>query len=167
MGAMGDDRLRLRLEVEDFYYREAWLLDNDKLEDWLAILAPEVRYWAPVRMNLGRGKEDFSDPFLVPHFDDDLAGLQLRVARTRTGVAYAEEVTRLRRFISNVLILEAGETGLMVSSNFQLFKSRQDEQWFVGNRRDRLRRDEDGALRIVERMVVLDHGVVDSITVYI
>ena len=34
-------------------------------------------------------------------------------------------------------------------------------------RRDRLVRAADGQWRIEERMVVLDHGVIDSITVYI
>lgn len=160
-------RADLRREVEEFYYREAWLLDHDKLEEWLQLFTPDVRYWAPVRMNLPRGKEDFRHPFISPHFDDNLAGLQLRVARSRTGIAHAEEVTRTRRFVSNVLILaEEADDILEVASNFQLFKSRQDEQWFVGTREDRLRRTADG-LRIRERMVVLDHAVIDSITVYI
>lgn len=167
MSEIVPDRMRLRSEVEELYYREAWLLDNDKLEDWLKIFTPNVRYWAPVRVNLPRGQEDFSQPFLSPHFDDDLAGLQFRVARSRTGAAYAEEVTRLRRFITNVVILAAEGATVDVASNFQLFKSRQDEQWFVGMRKDRLRCGDDGELRIEERMIVLDHGVIDSITVYI
>jgi dibenzofuran dioxygenase beta subunit len=160
-------RVDLRREVEELYYREAWLLDHDKLEQWLELFTPDVRYWAPVRMNLPRGEEDFSQPFITPHFDENYAGLQFRVARSRTGMAFAEEYVRVRRFISNVLILENDERTARVSSNFQLFKSRQDEQWFVGARDDRLARNDDGVWRIRERMVVLDHSVIDSITVYI
>jgi dibenzofuran dioxygenase subunit beta len=161
------DRANLRREMEDLYYREAWLLDNDKLEEWLELFTPDIRYWAPVRMTLARGQEDFSQPFLSPHFDDNLAGLQFRVARSRTGSAFAEEYVRLRRFITNVLILEADDTTARVSSNFQLFKSRQDEQWFVGTRNDRLVRNIAGEWRIEERMIILDHNIINSITVYI
>jgi dibenzofuran dioxygenase beta subunit len=161
------NRTDLRREVEEFYYREAWLLDNDKLEDWLELFTPGIRYWAPVRTTVARGQEDFTRPFLSPHFDDNLAGLQFRVARSRTGSAFAEEYARVRRFITNVLILEADETTAHVSSNFQLFKSRQDEQWFVGTRNDRLVRNTAGEWRVEERMIILDHGVINSITVYI
>ena len=33
-----------RLEVEDFLYQEAALLDDWKLKEWLALFAPEARY---------------------------------------------------------------------------------------------------------------------------
>jgi dibenzofuran dioxygenase beta subunit len=161
------DRTKLRLELEDFYYREAWLLDNDKLEDWLELFTPDIRYWAPVRMNLPRGQEDFSQPFLTPHFDENLDGLKFRVARSRTGSAFVEEFVRTRRFITNVLILEADDRSARVSSNFQLFRSRQDEHWFVGVRDDQLVRADDDSWRIDRRMIVMDHAVIDSITVYI
>jgi dibenzofuran dioxygenase subunit beta len=161
------NRAEIRREVEELYYREAWLLDNDKLEEWLELFTPNVRYWAPVRRNLPRGQEDLQQPFLSPHFDENLAGLQFRVARSRTGSAFAEEYARVRRFVTNVFVVEADAARARVDSNFQLFKSRQDEQWFVGSRRDRLVRAADGQWRIEERMVVLDHGVIDSITVYI
>jgi 3-phenylpropionate/cinnamic acid dioxygenase small subunit len=164
---MTKDTLALRAEIETLYYREAWLLDNDRLEEWLELFAPELRYWAPVRVNVPRGQEDFTVPFLVPHFDDTLEGLQFRVARSRTGVAFAEEVTRTRHFVSNVLVLSDEGGDIKVSSYFKVFKSRQDEQWFVGAREDILRRSDDGELRIAERMILLDHAVVDSITVYI
>jgi 3-phenylpropionate/trans-cinnamate dioxygenase subunit beta len=167
MGGSTLDRVNLRREMEDLYYREAWLLDNDKLEEWLTLFTPSIRYWAPVRVTLARGQEDFTQPFLSPHFDDNLAGLQFRVARSRTGSAFAEEYARVRRFITNVLVHEADDRTARISSNFQLFKSRQDEEWFVGTRNDRLVRDADGEWRIEERMIVLDHAVINSITVYI
>jgi 3-phenylpropionate/cinnamic acid dioxygenase small subunit len=157
----------VRREIEEFYYREAWLLDHDKLEDWLKLLSDNVRYWAPVRRNVPRGTENLRELFLSPHFEENKAGLQFRVARSRTGSAFAEEVTRLRRFVTNVLV-HSVEGGIVhVSSNFQLFRSRQDEQWFVGSREDQLRKSAAGDWLIQERMVILDHGVIDSITVYV
>jgi 3-phenylpropionate/cinnamic acid dioxygenase small subunit len=49
------DRTRLRHEFEELLYHEAWLLDNDKLEEWLALFSDTMRYWAPVRGNLEGG----------------------------------------------------------------------------------------------------------------
>lgn len=157
----------LHREIEEFLYREAWILDNDKLEQWLDLFSENVRYWAPVRRSLPRGRESFHDAYLTPHFDDNKAGLSLRVARSRTGLAHAEEGTRQRRFVTNILILEVEGDFVRVSSNFQVFKSRQDEQWFVGTREDRIRRKPGGGWSIEERMIVLDHGVIGSITTYI
>ncbi len=36
--------LALRHEFEDLFYYEAWLLDHDRLEEWLALCAEQVRY---------------------------------------------------------------------------------------------------------------------------
>ena len=54
------DRAGLRQQFEDLLYREAWLLDHDRLEEWLDLLSENIHYWAPVRADMNRGKEDFS-----------------------------------------------------------------------------------------------------------
>lgn len=54
--------LELRLQFEDLLYHEAWLLDHDKLEEWLTLCAEQIRYWAPIRTNTPRGSEDWSQP---------------------------------------------------------------------------------------------------------
>lgn len=41
----------LRQEFEELLYYEAWLLDHDRLEEWLELFADNVRYWVPVRTN--------------------------------------------------------------------------------------------------------------------
>jgi len=111
-----DQSGRLRRELEDLYHREAWPLDDDKLEEWLELFAPGIRCWVPVRMNRQRGQ--LTQPLLSPHFDGNLAGLQFRVARGgRRGI------WRLRRFLTNLLFIEAGDTTARVSSNCQIFNS--------------------------------------------
>jgi 3-phenylpropionate/cinnamic acid dioxygenase small subunit len=54
-----------------------------------------------------------------------------------------------------------------VGSSFIVFKGRsiQEETWFVGTRSDRCRRKGNGWL-IEERMIVLDHNAVPTITVF-
>jgi p-cumate 2,3-dioxygenase beta subunit len=37
----------LRLEVEDFLYREALLLDSWRLDEWLALFTPDAIYGVP------------------------------------------------------------------------------------------------------------------------
>jgi len=36
-----------RAEVEDFLFREAALLDEWKLEEWLTLLTPDATYYVP------------------------------------------------------------------------------------------------------------------------
>lgn len=157
----------LRREFEDLLYYEAWLLDHDRLEEWLALMADNVRYWAPVRANLERGRDDWTRQQWLAHYDDDKAGLTIRVQRVRTGAAHADEPpARVRRFVSNVRVLEGTADYAQVTSNFIVFKSRRgrEEYLFVGCREDRWRRIA-GAWKLEERLILLDHDVIDNVTV--
>ena len=42
-----NERLLLRLEAEDFLVEEAALLDDWRLDDWLALFTPDARYVVP------------------------------------------------------------------------------------------------------------------------
>jgi 3-phenylpropionate/cinnamic acid dioxygenase small subunit len=157
----------LRREFEDLLYYEAWLLDHDRLEEWLALMADNIRYLAPVRANLERGQEDCTRQQWLAHYDDDKAGLTIRVQRVRTGAAHADEPpARVRRFVSNVRVLKGTADYAQVTSNFIVFKSRRgrEEYLFVGCREDRWRRIA-GAWKLEERLIQLDHDVIDNITV--
>lgn len=157
----------LRREFEELLYYEAWLLDHDRLEEWLELFADTVRYWAPVRSNQLRGKEDLHRLQLLAHFDDDKTALAMRVQRIRTGAAHADEPpSRVRHFISNVCVLAARDEEAQVTSNFLVFKSRRgrEETLFVGCREDRWRRI-GGAWKLAERLIILDHDVLENVTV--
>jgi 3-phenylpropionate/cinnamic acid dioxygenase small subunit len=162
------DRVALRQQFEDLLYREAWLLDQDRLEEWLELLSENIHYWAPVRADMNRGKEDFSPPLRLAFFDDNKDGLRLRVARIRTGAAHADEPpSRVRHLITNVQVMEEPDTETTkVASNFLVFKSRRnrEENLFVGCREDTWRLD-GGAWKLDERMILLDHNVIENITV--
>ncbi len=168
-----EDRIQLRHEFEELLYHEAWLLDNDKLEEWLDLFADTIRYWAPVRSNLQAGQEDLLRPHLLAHFDDDKISLTLRVKRLRTGAAHAEEPrSRIRHFVSNVQILEThgpdrAPDRVKVGSNFQVFRSRWEgtEHLFVGCREDWWRRM-DNTWKNEERFILLDHNVLENVTVF-
>ena len=158
----------LRHEFEDLLYYEAWLLDHDRLEEWLALCTEQVHYWAPIRTNVARGSEDWSRPSQLMHFDDDKTSLTMRVQRIRTGAAHADEPpARVRHLVSNVRILNANDEVANVTSNFIVFKSRRgrEEALFVGCREDRWRRI-DKTWKLEERLIVLDHDVIENVTVF-
>jgi len=162
------DRAGLRPQFEDLLYHEAWLLDHDRLEEWLDLLSDNIHYWAPVRADMNRGKEDFTAPLRLAFFDDNKDGLRLRVARIRTGAAHADEPpSRVRHLITNVQAIEAQDADTVrAASNFLVFKSRRnrEENLFVGCREDIWRRS-GGAWKLEERRILLDHNVIENITV--
>jgi len=159
----------LRHEFEALLIDEYWLLDNDQFEDWHGLMAEDIRYWGPVREDLGRGEENFQRPHLLTHFDEDWGTLGLRIARLRTGSAHAEEPpSRVRHFVTNVKILDATDPArVRVASNFIVFRSRsgREETLFVGSRRDRWVKQVAG-WRLAERLIIFEHGVIDNITVF-
>src|SRR5499433_4400118 len=104
-------RLLLKQEIEDFLYREADLLDERHYEEWLALLAEDVRYWMPMRRNVK--VDDLEREFTrecvdISWFDEGKETLTRRVRQIQTGIHWAEEpVSRISHMISNVRLLEA------------------------------------------------------------
>ena len=166
---MSAGRHALRLEMEEWLYAEAALLDEGQFDAWLALFADTTRYWAPLRMNMARGEERFGEAHRLTHFDDDKTALGLRVARLYTGFAHAEEPpSRQRRHVSNVRILkDEGGQRTQVASNLLLFRSRdaRTETLFSCGRLDWWRREGEG-WRNEERMIVFDHDVIESLSVF-
>ena len=160
--------IELRLRFEDLLYHEAWLLYHDRLEEWLTLSTDQIRYWAPIRTNTPRGSEDWSRPSTLAHFDEDKASLAMRVQRIRTGASHADEPpARVRHLVSNIRIVAAHDEMANVTSNFIVFKSRRgrEESLFVGCREDRWQRI-DGVWKLEERLIVLDHDVIENVTVF-
>lgn len=159
----------LRLEFEELLIEEAWLLDNDRLEDWLGLFTADVIYRAPVRANVGRAEEDLDNPARLTHFEESKFTLDLRVKRLRTGAAHAEEPpSRVRHCVSNVRLLDQQDAArIRVTSNLMVFRSRegQDEHLFVAERRDWWRREATG-WRCEQRLVLFDHDVVENLTLF-
>jgi 3-phenylpropionate/cinnamic acid dioxygenase small subunit len=102
------DRFRLLLE------REARLLDQDRLEDWLAMLAPECIYWVPATAGGGDPRREVAISF------DDRRRLEDRIFRLRTGFAWSQKPkSRTVRAVSNVEVFAArAPEARMVRSNF-------------------------------------------------
>jgi len=153
------------MNVEQFLYTEALLLDERRLTEWLDLLAEDLHYFMPIRRNIKFGDWDleFSDPETeISYFDEGKDILEGRVRQINTGVHWAEEpVSRFEHLISNVLILNEEENQVKVSSKFFVYQNRlQDEvQVFVGRRYDTLRPDPDTVFKVVKREILLDQNV--------
>ena len=101
--------LLLQRQVESFLYQEAELLDERRYEDWLGLLAEDVRYWMPMRRNVkfgGLEREFTREGQDINWFDEGKDTLTRRVQQILTGVHWAEEpLSRLCHMVSNVQLL--------------------------------------------------------------
>ena len=162
----------LQYEVEQFYYREARLLDGRQYQTWLALCDPEIRYVLPARTNPlvdngARGNEDMisveneledAASTGTPIRNESLLYLQLRVERSFKPNAWSENPpARTRRVVGNVEILGEQDGVFSVVSAFHLHYARPGSRNFLyaGQRRDRLVRTESD-FRIRERVIVMD-----------
>jgi len=153
---------------EQLLYHEARLLDGNRYRDWLELLAPDLRYWAPARAAVPRAHEIADESKRLALFDENKASLTLRVARLETGSAWIEvPPTRTRRMITNVTTEVTNESECRVVSNFILFRSRgATEEWMlVGCREDRWSRSDRWLLR--ERRILFDHAVLENVCLFL
>src|ERR1700752_1376623 len=104
------NRLLLQQEIEEFLYREADLLDERRYEDWLALIAEDVRYWMPMRRNIkfGEAEREFTRAGRdINWLDEGKETLTRRVKQILPGMHWAEEpVSRISHMVSNVRVIE-------------------------------------------------------------
>ena len=162
-------RLLLKQQIEDFLYHEAELLDERRYEDWLALLADDVRYWMPMRRNVkfGELEREFTRAGQdINWFDEGKDTLTRRVQQILTGVHWAEEpLSRLCHMVSNVQLLHVqpsvvAPAEVTVKSRFLIYRNRVETETdlLVGKREDVLRQV-DGQWKIRQRKIVLDQNV--------
>ena len=159
------ERLLLKDEIENFFYMEAELLDERNFEQWLGLLADDVRYFMPLRRNVAFGEHDESEDTRpnqdICWFDDDRETLVKRVTQILTGKHWAEEpLSRVCHIVSNVQVAKIAPPEVSVKCRFLVYRNRlQDEEnIFIGKRNDLLRRV-DGGWKIAKREIFLDQSV--------
>lgn len=160
------ERMLKTYEAEEFLYREAALLDDRKLDEWLELLTDDIHYWMPIRRTTTAREVDkeFTEPGGMAFFDDDKAMLTMRVQRLAVGRAWAEDPpSRTRRNVSNIRILDITGDETLIAANFQLYRTRlnSEEDCWIGRREDLLRRVE-GELKLARRHLFLEQTVILS-----
>jgi p-cumate 2,3-dioxygenase beta subunit len=113
-------RLLMQRRVEEFFFFEADLLDDWRLDDWLALFTGDATYVVP----------STDDPSADPReslvlIDDDRERLHWRVERLKSRHAHREYPwSRTRRLISNVRVLSASADEVVVRASFIVYRFR-------------------------------------------
>ena len=156
-------RQALWLELMEFYIREAWLLDERKLQEWLDLFTDDVLYFMPRRKNVPRHEPEREVTRLgdLALLEEDKRYLEMRVARLDSGKAWAEDPpSRTRHLIGNLLVepLDGGE--VRTKTAFLVYRSHleTDQQLFAGSREDLLR-PVAGGWKVAKRTILLDANV--------
>ena len=139
--------------VEQFLYEEAALLDDWKLNEWLALFEKGATYHVPTA-----GSAPDADPRTsLFYVADDYHRLSERVKRLLKRTAHVEfPHSRCRRMVSNVRILEAGGDTLSVTSNFVTYRTKRGStEMYIGHHVYQLVLLE-GTLRIRKKTSFLD-----------
>jgi ethylbenzene dioxygenase beta subunit len=150
-------------EVEQFLYREARLLCEERYEEWLGYMTDDIRYWMPgIQARYRKDKRPRYAADRMAHFDDDMLNMRRRVTRYKEETAWAEDPpTRIVHLISNVEVELTDKAGEYIAySSFVNCRGRNetDEDWLTGRRKDRLRRV-DGMLRLAVREIYITQAV--------
>ena len=162
-------RLLLTHEIAEFLYREAELLDERRYDEWLGLLADDIRYWMPMRRNIkfGEGEREFTrEGQDIAWFDEGKDTLVRRVKQIQTGIHWAEEPqSRIAHLVSNVQLLEATPSvgdarEVTAKCRFLIYRNRVETEtdFLVGKREDTLRRAGEG-WQIARRKIILDQNV--------
>ena len=113
-------RLLLQRRVEEFLCFEADILDDWKLDEWLALFTDDATYVVP----------STDDPSADPGnslvlIDDDRQRLHWRVERLKSRRAHREYPwSRTRRFITNVRVLSASDDEVVARASFVVYRFR-------------------------------------------
>lgn len=139
-----------RLEVEEFLYREARLLDEHRYEEWEELWAEDGLYWIPAN-----GEGDDPDQ-KISYVYDNKNRLRTRVQQLLTGDRHSQlPQSRTQHLISNLEVTELGTAEVTVRSGFLVVESRLGEMnLWPGKAIHRLRKTE-GKLEIVMKKIVL------------
>jgi p-cumate 2,3-dioxygenase subunit beta len=139
-------------EVEEFLIHEAALLDEWRLDEWLELMTPDVRYLVPP---LDAPDADHRDTlFLIA---DDRRTLASRVRQLLSGTTWAENPrSRTRRLITNVRLIAMEGSEARATANFAVWRFQHEQaDVYVGRYLHLLVRGPAGLL-FRERRAVLD-----------
>ena len=111
------------MNVEEFLYHEAHLLDTQRLEEWLALFTEDATYWLPLEHEQKDPVETSSIVY------DDRTLLELRVKQARHPRAHARlPLARTVHQVSNVVSRETEKDEFEVHSTLVLIEFRSERQ---------------------------------------
>src|ERR1700730_3091286 len=152
-GSMSSSGIPSRQEVEDLLYREAGLLDEWRLEEWLELLTDDAVYQVP---STDAPEGDARNTLYI--IADDALRIRSRVKQLLGKSAWAENPhSRTRRIITNVRVPGADGASILVTANFAVYQMRYETvDTYIGRYDYKLARF-GKELKIRERRAILDN----------
>lgn len=142
-------------------YDEAAALDERRFDDWIAMLAEDLVYTAPIRLTRSGKDKDRDVVRTMKHFDEDYQSILMRTGRLAKSAWAEDPPSRARRFVTNVRVGECENAGeYEVSSYLYVERSRFDNphnETISGERRD-IWRSIDGAYKLSMREIIVDQS---------
>jgi p-cumate 2,3-dioxygenase beta subunit len=148
-----DASVLLRLRIEDLLFEEADLLDQWKLDEWLALYTDDARYFVPPTDLCGDDADPNTSLFYV---FDDRNRMNERVIRLKKAGAHSEwPRSKTRHHVSNVRVAHDGEM-IRARASFAVWRSKDaTSDVFVGHYLYEILAVEE-AFRIRKKTCVLD-----------
>lgn len=140
-------------QVTRFIYREARLQDEHQYAEWEALWSDDGVYWVPAN---GEGEDPEREMSIIY---DNRSRIALRVRQLMSGRRYAQQpVSRLRRLISNIEIVEVTDETLSVACNALVFESNaRGETLWAARSHYRLQRATDHLLMSLKKVVLVNN----------
>jgi 3-phenylpropionate/cinnamic acid dioxygenase small subunit len=149
------------MNVEQFLYHEARLLDTQRYEEWLDLFTDDATYWVPL-------EQDQKDPLETSSIiHDDRTLLELRVKQARHPRAHARQpLARTVHQVGNVQVFEKDDA-VKVHSTLQLVEFRNEKQRIYGALVEHHLRRVNDSFKIAHKRVDLvnSEGELDGIAV--
>jgi benzoate/toluate 1,2-dioxygenase subunit beta len=149
------------MNVSQFLYYEARLLDTQQYEAWLELFTDDATYWVP----LERDQKDAVETSSLIH--DDRTLLALRVQQARHPRAHARlPLARTVHQVGNIVAFEA-DAEVRVESTLQVVEWRNDRQRLWGALVEHRLRPSGGSFKIAHKRIDLvnSEGELDGIAI--
>lgn len=133
--------------------REARYLEQNRLDDWLALFVPECVYWGPATPHGGDPRRE------IANFFDDRRRMEDRVFRLKNDFAWSQRpMSRTNRLITNVTVFATGDDSIvMVRSSFLIAEFQAgDKRMYTGWNGHRLQRKGDGWEILAKQVNLID-----------
>jgi len=145
--------LATRDAIRRLLEKEARLLDEIRLDDWLALYVPECAYWVPATLHGGDPRREIAVCF------DDRRRLEDRIFRLQNDYAWSQRpVSRTARMLSGITVYATGDDDVVMARASFYTTEFHDGDWrkYTGWYGHRLRRAGEGWAIEVKQVNLID-----------
>ena len=144
---IGADLVR---SVEAFVAYEAWCMDENRYDEWLALWEPEMLYWVPIN------NDDPEPGVMVAVINDNRTQVEQRLTRLKGRLAYSQQPkSRMLRVVSNLAILSDDGDTVVATSTFTMGEFRIGRQEVYLGRNIHVLKRRGDRFRMSEKKVLL------------